>query len=313
MITALTTLRPRGERGFALIITLLVTAIIVSVLAEIVFSVHMDTMSTASFIDYQDASFLARDGLSLAKNFSLDVNDAGYTYIDDKNGQRVFKNIDDKGSSLTIKLSDESGLLSLNAIVYKNGEINKVYYDMYVRLLKELDLPASLAETLADWIDSNDSARKDGAENNDYYLRLSRPYLSKGGPLTSLEELYLVKGYGKEELKELSKFVTVYTDGKVNINTAPREVLRALNTDITDEMARNVVSYRKGTPFRETSEIRKVSGFEQVGFNLQNDIIVKSDLFRALITARRGKAKSVAEAVFRNGDKDGVTYYYRQR
>jgi len=313
MIIARAPLRLRGERGFALIITLLVTAIIVSVLAEIVFSVHLDTMSTGSFIDYQNASFLARDGLSVAKKFALDINEPGYTYVDDKMGLRLFKNIDDKGSSLVVKLSDESGLLSLNAIVYKNGEINKVYYDMYVRLLKELDLPASLAETLADWIDSNDSARQDGAENNDYYLRLARPYLSKGGPLTSLEELYLVKGYGKEELKILSKFVTVYTDGKVNINTAPREVLRALNTDITDEMARNVISYRKGTPFRETSEIRKVSGFEQVGFNLQSSIIVKSNLFRASITAGTGKAKSVAEAVFRSGEKDSATYYYRQR
>ncbi len=304
---------PGGEKGFALIITLLVTAIIVSVLAEIVFSVHMDTASTGSYIDYQTASFIARDGISVGRKLALDINEDGYTYLDEDDGPEVFDDLDSNGGRLDVKLSDESGRLSLNAIVYKNGEINKVYYDMYVRLLQELGLSATLADTLADWIDSNDTARKDGAENSDYYLRLDHPYISKGGPLTSVEELYLVKGYGKDEVKKLSEFVTVYTDGKININTAPREVLDALSADISDDLARGIVSYRKGAPFHETSEIRKVTGLEQIGFNLQDKIIVKSNIFRASVTARKGKAQSRAEAVFKNGDKDAVTYFYRQR
>jgi len=306
--------RQRGERGFALIITLLVTAIIVSILAEIVFSVHMDTTSTGSYINYQNASLIAADGLGAAKKMSMDINEAGYTYIDATNGIKAFTDIDGRGANLDIELFDESGLLSLNAIVYKNGEINKDYYDMYVRLLDVLGLPASLAETLADWIDSDDSARKDGAENMDYYLRLDHPYASKGAPLTSVDELYLVKGYGKDEVEKLSGFVTVYTNGKVNINTAPREVLRALATEITDDLAGNVISYRKEAPFRDTADVRKVSGFEQIGFNLQSRIVVKSDIFRAFITARVGKAKSRAEAVFKSGDtKKAATFYYRQR
>ncbi len=302
--------RHRNERGFALIITLLVTAIIVSVLAEIVFSVHMDTTSTGSYIDYQNASFMARDGLGVARKMSTDINAAGYTYLGGDNGRKIF---DNNGGLLGVQLFDESGKLSLNAIVYKNGEINKEYYDMYVRLLEELDLPVSLADTLSDWIDSDDSARKDGAENSDYYMRLKHPYTSKGAPLTTLDELYLVKGYGAEELKKLSEFVTVYTDGKINVNNAPREVLEALSTDITDDLARNVISYRKGAPFHDTAEIRKVSGFEQIGFNLQNKIIVKSRTFRAVVMARVGRAQSMAEAVFTNNGKDAATYYYRQR
>jgi len=324
----------RGERGFALIITLLVTAIIVSVLAEIVFSVHMDTMSTGSYIDYQETSTMARDGIAVARKISRDINDAEYTYLGDNKGVTLFNDIDKVAGRLEVELSDESGRVSINSIVYKNGEINQEYYDMYVRLLEELNLPVSLAETLADWIDSDDSARKEGAENTDYYLRLKPPYTSKGAPLTSPEELYLVKGYGKDEVQKLSEFVTVYTEGKININTAPPEVLRALSADITDDLARNVVSYRKSAPFTKTADIRKVSGFEQIGFNLQSKIIVKSDIFRANITARVGKAQSRSEAVFSitakdeapgeggdvlggnqdtNGDNKDVIYYYRQR
>ncbi len=303
--------RGLGQRGVALIITLLVTAIIVSVLAEIVLSVHMDTTATAGYIDYDNASFMAGDGLGLAGKITRDMNEAGYTYF---NGKTYLDNtFENKRGRLEIRLFDESGRLSLNSIVYKNGGLNEEYYGMYVRLLSALDLPVSLAETLADWIDSDDSPRKEGAEDNDYYSQLSPPYTSKGGPLSSVEELYLVKGYGKEEMKRLSGFVTVYTDGKVNINTAPLEVIEALSPDITEDLARNVLSYRKSSPFKETSEIRKVSGFEQIGFNLQSRIVVKSDTLRASLSAAVGKAKGVAEAVFKEGEKDVSILYYRQR
>ncbi len=302
--------RQRGEQGFALIITLLVTAIIVSVLGEIVFSVHMDTTATAGYIDYKNAGIMAADGLPVAVAFSREINEAGYTYLEKEGGLRSFRN--DRGA-LDVRLTDESGRVSLNAIVFKNGEINQDYYDMYIRLLDELDLPPSLAGTLADWIDADDSPRKDGGENSDYYMSLDSPYASKGGPLSSVEELYLVKGYGQHEVNALKDFVTVSTNGKVNINTASPEVIKTLSADITDEMAGDVISYRAGTPFENTADIRKVSGFEQLGFNLQNSIVVKSDIFRAFITARVGKSRSAVEAVFENNKGDSATYYYRQR
>ncbi|MFQ5354543.1 MAG: type II secretion system minor pseudopilin GspK [Thermodesulfobacteriota bacterium] len=302
--------RPFGENGFALVITLLVTAIIISVLAEIVFSVHMDSTATGGYVDFQNAGFMARDGLPIAVEISRDINGAGYTYLDEDNATETFKG---GMGEIDVSLADEAGRLSLNAIVYKNGEINQGFYDMYVRLLDELELPSSLAGTLADWIDSDDSVRKDGGENSDYYMRQSPPYMSKGGPLSSVEELYLVKGYGKEEVEKLKKFVTVHTEGKVNINTAPREVIEAISPEITDDMARDVVSYRKGMAFENTADIRKVSGFEQIGFNLQNSIIVKSDIFRAFITARTGKSRSMVEALFKVNEKNYTTYYYRQR
>jgi general secretion pathway protein K len=300
-----------GERGVALIITLLVTAVIVSVLAEIVFSVQMDTTASAGYADYENASALSRDGVGLARLVSRGINDQGYTYFGGET--RHVETIKNGDAVLEIDLADESGRLSLNAIVYKNGKLNEVYYNMYVRLLDELGLPVSLAETLADWIDADDSPRRDGAENADYYERLDPPYRSAGRPLSSVGELYLVKGYGREEVKRLRPFVTVYTDGKININTAPVEVLEALSPDITADLAANVVSYRKGAPFEQTSEIRKVSGFEQLGFNLQSRIIVKSSIFRARLTARLGRARSLAEAVFREDEKASATLYYRQR
>lgn len=52
--------------------------------------------------------------------------------------------------------------------------------------------------------------------------------MSKERPFRVLEDLLLVDGMTEELVQSLQPFVTVYTDGKVNLNTAPREVLNAL-------------------------------------------------------------------------------------
>ncbi len=60
-----------------------------------------------------------------------------------------------------------------------------------------LSLPGmtpELLDTLRDYLDNNDETRPDGAEQ-DYYDQLPTPYLIRNGPLTTLEELLLVKGF----------------------------------------------------------------------------------------------------------------------
>jgi type II secretory pathway component PulK len=109
--------------------------------------------------------------------------------------------------------------------------------------------------SILDWIDKDDFPNPDGAE--EYYANLSSGYACKNGPFESLEELAFVKGitaeiyFGTrqteplEDLKDLaleqdrtteeeegsvglSELLTVYGDGKINLNTALPGVLKAL-------------------------------------------------------------------------------------
>ena len=50
-----------------------------------------------------------------------------------------------------------------------------------------------IADSILDWIDTDDQPREYGAET-EYYSTLTPPYLPKNGPLSTLEELLLVKG-----------------------------------------------------------------------------------------------------------------------
>ena len=54
----------KGERGFALVITLLITALLIALTAEFVNEVFVDTSARQNFTDGQQASLLAGSGIT---------------------------------------------------------------------------------------------------------------------------------------------------------------------------------------------------------------------------------------------------------
>ncbi|MFH0796388.1 MAG: hypothetical protein V2A65_04940 [Candidatus Omnitrophota bacterium] len=111
------------------------------------------------------------------------------------------------------------------------------------------DIDEAKAENLSyciiDWRDENSSYEHPqyGAEDSDYRYS-STPYEAKDGPYEIPEELLLVKGMSREIFEQIREYVTVYTEGKININTAPLEVLRALGLD--ERLAAKILTFRKG-------------------------------------------------------------------
>ncbi len=69
--------------------------------------------------------------------------------------------------------------------------INVASRDQLLRLPK---MNSSLVDCLLDWRERGEKARSDGAKD-EYYMGLSQPYHCKCGPIDSIEELLLVKGF----------------------------------------------------------------------------------------------------------------------
>ncbi|OGP64900.1 MAG: hypothetical protein A3K22_00770 [Deltaproteobacteria bacterium RBG_16_42_7] len=303
-------LHPASQKGLALIITLLITALLVTVIVEIVYAVHIHISMTSSYRDLQRASPLAEGGVELASMVLDDImRGKTYTYLNEEDTDKIFAEGD---KVLSLRVEDEQGKISLNTIVYKNGETNAEYYGAYLRLLENLKLENGLVDAVADWIDINDEPRPFGGETYDYYQRLSLAYAAKNSQLDSMEELLLIKGYSPMVYKKLAPLVTVYTDGRVNINTATKEVIMALHGDITEDMAQRVIDYRRENPFHDTAEIRKVRGFETIGFGLQGKITVQSRIFRIFSKVDIGGTIREVEAVIQTG-QNFKTLYWRQR
>ncbi|MFZ2385126.1 MAG: helix-hairpin-helix domain-containing protein [Candidatus Omnitrophota bacterium] len=68
-------------------------------------------------------------------------------------------------------------------------------------------------------------------------------------PFTAKEELLLVEGISEEVFDGFKDFICLYSGGKVNINTAPREVLTALGID--PALVNIIVDFRRGQDGKE--------------------------------------------------------------
>jgi general secretion pathway protein K len=54
----------KGEGGFALVITLIITALLIALTAEFVNEVYVDTSASHNFVNGQQASILADSGIA---------------------------------------------------------------------------------------------------------------------------------------------------------------------------------------------------------------------------------------------------------
>src|SRR5262245_24961463 len=86
---------------------------------------------------------------------------------------------------------------------------------------------AQLALALSDWRTPGES-QMTGFYSEEYYKNLEFPYSVKNSEFELLDELLLVQGMNEETLKTLFNHITIYGDGKININTAGKDVLMAL-------------------------------------------------------------------------------------
>ncbi|MEW6664423.1 MAG: type II secretion system minor pseudopilin GspK [Thermodesulfobacteriota bacterium] len=170
--------------------------------------------------------------------------------------------------SLTVKVTDESGKLNLNRFLNERGEIDEGKARQLRRLFRILGLQEERAEPLLDWLDRDDIERMNGAESG-HYGSLQPAYACPNGQLQCLEQVHLVKGLGRQDLaeikfeKDLRAFLTIYSDGKININTAPQEVLESLSDRMDASAAAAIIEYRKAGEFRQVNDLFNVPGVNQ--------------------------------------------------
>lgn len=110
-------------------------------------------------------------------------------------------------------------------------------------LVQKPDDARKLAEDIVDWRQYGESELT-GFFSEEYYSNLTYPYPKKSAPYETLDELLLVRDITKEMYQKLINYVTVYGDGKVNINTASREVLYALGLE--DSLIDKIFEARQG-------------------------------------------------------------------
>jgi general secretion pathway protein K len=101
---------------------------------------------------------------------------------------------------------------------------------------------SALMNALQDWKDPDDRPRPGGAEAPDY-ARAGSPFRPTNRALRRLDELPRIAGFSDELALKVAPYVTVYGDGKINVNTAPESVLAAIPR-LGPDGARTVIAWR---------------------------------------------------------------------
>ena len=173
-----------GQSGVALVMALLVVAI-AALLAY--------GMSSQALIDVTRANTLARSEESRQLALGMEdwamailhqqmLSDQGY----DSRLQPWASPLPPmpvQGGTVTGQIDDLNGRFNLNSLL-KPGEGGRdpLAMERFSRLLAVLELPPSIADAVADWIDPDTSVQGAGAEDLDY-LRLDPPYRAANRPM----------------------------------------------------------------------------------------------------------------------------------
>jgi len=110
-----------------------------------------------------------------------------------------------------------------------------------------------LAASIVDWRDSDsESSIPSGSAEDTYYRYLKYPYECKDAEFEILDELLLVKGVTEKIFMQIKSYVTIYGNGKVNVNTAPLSVLLSLG--LSQNVVEKIVLFRNGPDSLEATE-----------------------------------------------------------
>ena len=286
----------RGERGFALVITLVITALLVALTVQFVDDVFVETSSAQNFIDGQQASLMANSGIELSRLIITTQPE----FLLQQPLATPYKKEDEKGA-LLVTIEDESGKLNINKIVWANQ--NDFSYHVLKRLLHKIGVPeqqiTDLLDALSDWIDEDDEPKGSaGGAESSYYLKQKPPYRAKNKTLQTVEELRLVKGFDAQLIDRLKRYITVYGSGPViNINTAPLELVASLLDDMTAQQAQCIIEERIKKRFTGTGEITSACGLGSASIGLSTNLSYKSTIFRLYSEAKVNETNRAVEAV----------------
>ena len=291
------------EKGFILVIVLVVVAFITALVVEFIYGVHATTSNLKNWTESQRLSLAAISGVNLA---SLAIKEQSrlnrYTYPEkvEKPLENIMEGFEGK---VIVRIEDEGGRLNLNSLIMRNKRLNSDVYDAFKRLLRILRLDEAIADRVVDWMDEDSEPRvrdsEDGAKNSSF---------------DSIDELLLIKGIDRETYDKLIPHITIYgnTDRmNININTATIPVIMSLSDMMTEEIAGQIVRQRSVKPFEGMDDPNLTAILGGLKTRLMGRIDVRSSFFHVISVAEESGMKRLIETYLEMRD-DLIVRYWRE-
>lgn len=262
------------RNGFVVVLVLCM----VMLLSVLLLGFNYESRTNLNVVDgvrkSEQALNCARAGLNIAIAIIRDTNDihTNKTLLDLISGEKTFA-VGNGECSITI--TEENSRLNVNLLKDKDGKLDRTRTEQLLRLIDLLNreqtghshIGYGLVPSIIDWTDSDDEVthlpfiqRENMGAESIYYSKLQVPYRCRNALLDTTEELLLVKGITQEVFERICDYVTVYGDGRININSASRQVIMCLSEKMDVVLAQMIIDRREFNPFDSITELRDVPG-----------------------------------------------------
>lgn len=190
-------------------------------------------------------------------------------------------------------------------------------------------LAQDLAASIIDWRDEDNMLSVPLGSAEDAYYRWEKySYEAKDAPFQVLDELLLVKGMNQDIFNKIKDYFTIYSDGRININTASREVLLSLG--LKQETVDKIISFRLGPDGKALTfddgifdDPTKISNYldkiyflneaekKQLDYVAERYLTVQANYFMIKVNARL-KNKKYTYLVTCVVDRNGHIFYWQE-
>lgn len=230
-------MRPRRQRGVALLTAILVVALAAVIVAGVLDQGNLALARTRNMVRVEQADAL---GLGLEEwAMQLLLRDLASDSALDTNGDLWASPLPPTavpGGRVWGRMTDLNGRLHLNNLV-SGSQVVASQMQRFERLLVALKLDPGIALAVADWLDPDFAAEAQGAEDQ-RYLQRSPPYRAANRAFVHVSELRLVRGIDREVYAALAPHVSALPAGSLtNVNTATVPVLMSLAEGMTETVA----------------------------------------------------------------------------
>ena len=227
------------ERGSILVVTLIVLAILTALCVQLGRNVRARLDLVRRLENREELRAAARNGARICVASLLGDGEVDATICVGRD-RRLNAGYEDRGERWRAEAVyiDEESKINVNTADIK---VMAALFEIAAGI--DEDAALELAYRVDDWRDkdSDFGHPQHGAEDGEY-RRTVDSYEAKDAPFEVVEEISLVLGMSAGLFEKVRDYLTVYGTGKVNVNNAPRPVLRALG--LSDAVAGAIESYR---------------------------------------------------------------------
>ncbi len=318
----------RAKEGAALIVALWTLVLLSLIVGSFAFEVNLEGMLVSHKRKKFHAEVLALSGLEYARAILDKQQEAKQLEIEDMD--------EDKDGFMQSALYTKRGLVSTSSIKFENGgkfditiesaegglNVNLLNREDWLDIFEMANVPSTdwdeMIDCLEDWIDPGDLHSLNGAESDDPFYE-EQGYPVKNGPLDSVEELLLVKSWGpdilygrpadeeNDEIFGIAYFLTVWGDGRLNLNSASIDAMRAAG--MTDEHIAEVLD---GLAGEDGERYNTDDGLTESHLNGDSRFKLQSTYVKVTSVGEIYGNQYQIESIFLMKNKDSMVVYWNE-